>query len=102
MTAPWSPRPDSELAADSDPVGASDPVEAPVPPAPAPEPPHSADAVLDELAVLDQLEADLAAVEQAVESLERVTAEGVGGSDAAEQIAAAVSVERFGAGTRAD
>lgn len=51
---------------------------------------------LDELVVLDQLEADLTAVELAVESLERVATEGLGGQDAAAQIAAAVSVERFG------
>ena len=50
----------------------------------------------DELVVLDQLEADLSAVEQAIESLERVTAEGLGGDAAASRIAAAVSVERFG------
>lgn len=52
----------------------------------------------DELAVLDELEADLAAVEQAIESLERVSAEGLVGDEAATRIAAAVSVERFGAG----
>jgi transposase len=102
MTAPWSPRPDSDLAEDRDLAEASDPVGAPVPPAPVPEPAQAADAVLDELAVLDQLEADLAAVEQAVESLERVAVEGVGGEAAAAQIAAAVSVERFGGSIRAD
>ena len=49
----------------------------------------------EELAVLDGLEADLVAVEQAVESLERVSSEGLGGAEAATRIAAAVSVERF-------
>ena len=83
MTAPWDPRPASDVD-------------------PTPESrlrPTTADATVasDELAVLDQLEADLTAVEQAMESLERVASEGLGGDDAAAQIAAAVSVERFGA-----
>lgn len=73
MDEPWSP------AAETDPAGPSHPAEP------------------DELVVLDGLEADLAAVEQAIESLERVAAEGVGGEDAARQIGAAVSAERFGA-----
>jgi hypothetical protein len=87
MTDPWSPRPapaDDVVA----PVDAVAPVVADPPPAVAEE--------RDELVVLDQLEADLSAVEQAIESLERVTAEGLGGDAAASRIAAAVSVERFG------
>lgn len=72
MTAPWTPRTDPE----------PDQVTEPAAP--------------DELAVLDELEADLAAVELAIESLERVASDGHGGQDAAAQIAAAVSVERFG------
>jgi len=52
--------------------------------------------VRDELAVLDDLEADLVAVEQAIESLERVSSEGLDGAEAATRIAAAVSVDRFG------
>jgi hypothetical protein len=85
MTAPWEHRP----ASDVDPTPESAPAPAST----------TADATVapDELAVLDQLEADLSAVEQAVESLERVASEGLGGDDAAAQIAAAVSVERFGA-----
>jgi hypothetical protein len=80
MTAPWEPPHASEVG--------------PAPEAPAAEAPS---APSDELAVLDQLEADLTAVELAIESLERVASEGLGGDDAAAQIAAAVSVERFGA-----
>ena len=57
--------------------------------------PADVDPVRDELAVLDELEADLVAVEQAIESLERVSSEGLDGAEAAERIAAAVSVERF-------
>jgi hypothetical protein len=72
MTAPWTPRTDPEPDQGTEP------------------------AAPDELAVLDELEADLAAVELAIESLERVAADGHGGEDAAAQIAAAVSVERFG------
>lgn len=52
----------------------------------------------DELAVLDGLEADLSAVEQAIESLEQVSTEGLIGEAAALHIAAAVSTERFGPG----
>jgi hypothetical protein len=50
----------------------------------------------DELVVLDQLEADLAAVEQAISTLEQVAGDGIGGEQAAAQIAAAVSADRFG------
>ena len=52
----------------------------------------------DELEVLDRLEADLSAVEQAIESLEQVSTEGLVGEAAARRIAAAVSVDRFGPG----
>ena len=52
----------------------------------------------DDEAVLDQLEADLTAVEHAISTLDRVTAEGEGGESAANQIAVAVSAERFGVG----
>ncbi|MHB1137765.1 MAG: hypothetical protein ACYC2O_02340 [Microthrixaceae bacterium] len=50
----------------------------------------------DELAVLDELEADLAAVEQAISTLEQVAGDGIGGEQAAARISAAVSAERFG------
>jgi hypothetical protein len=72
----------------------------PSPAVPAPEQTADPDpsGVDDELAVLDELEADLAAVEQAIESLERVSVEGLVGDEAASRIAAAVSVERFGVG----
>lgn len=53
-------------------------------------------AELDDDAVLDQLEADLTAVEHAIATLDRVTADGEGGEAAASQIAVAVSAERFG------
>jgi hypothetical protein len=58
--------------------------------------------VADEVAVLDELEGDLSAVEQAIESLERVSVEGLVGDEAAARIAAAVSIDRFGAGAVAD
>jgi hypothetical protein len=85
MSDQWSPSP---AVADPSPSAA----EAPAPADPDPS------GVVDELAVLDELEADLAAVEQAIESLERVSVEGLVGDEAATRIAAAVSVERFGAG----
>ena len=44
-----------------------------------------------------QAEADLAAVEQAIGTLDQVTSEGTGGDEAAAQIAAAVSTARSGA-----
>jgi hypothetical protein len=53
--------------------------------------------VQDEISVLDQLESDLAAVEQAIERLDHITAEDVEGEIAASRIDAAVSAERFGA-----
>jgi hypothetical protein len=51
----------------------------------------------DEAALLDQLESDLAAVETAIASIERIAAESGGGEPAAAEIRAAVSAERFGA-----
>lgn len=51
----------------------------------------------DELVVLDGLEADLVAVEHAIERLDAISAEGPDGPDAAARIAAAVPDERFGA-----
>lgn len=50
----------------------------------------------DELAILDQLEADLAAVEQAITTLEQIATEESVGESAAVHIAAAVPQERFG------
>lgn len=62
----------------------------------APAPTPDAPAAEDELAVLDGLEADLSAVEQAIASLEQISVEGVGGEVAAARIAAAVPLDRFG------
>jgi hypothetical protein len=45
--------------------------------------------------VLDGLEADLVAVEEAMASLDRIAADGSGGAGAAAQIDAVVSAERF-------
>lgn len=64
-------------------------------PAPTPDAP----AAEDELVVLDGLEADLSAVEQAIASLEQISVEGVGGEVAAARIAAAVPLDRFGGTT---
>ena len=75
---------DPRVTATSDPSVGSQPV---------------APAADDELAVLDSLEADLAAVEQAIATLEQVASDGIGGEQAAAQIAAAVSAERFGSGS---
>lgn len=52
-----------------------------------------------EVAVLDGLEQDLAAVEAAMATLDRIAAEGVGGDVAASQIDSVVSGERFPAPT---
>lgn len=49
----------------------------------------------DDEAVLGALESDLAAVESALATLERIASEGPGGEAAAAQIAAVVSRERF-------
>lgn len=51
---------------------------------------------LDEAALLDQLESDLAAVETAIASIEQIATDSVGGERAAAEIRAAVSAERFG------
>ncbi len=96
MTTPWSPRPDPI----ADPPSADPPsVAAPVSDPPVSDPSVAervvAERVDDELAVLDQLESDLAAVEQAIERLELVSSQGPGGADAAARIVAAVSPERF-------
>ena len=45
--------------------------------------------------MLDGLEQDLAAVEEAMQTLDRITADGVGGDAAAAQITSVVSAERF-------
>lgn len=50
----------------------------------------------DEVRELDALEADMAAVEQAITTLDEIHARGVGGELAANEISAAVSEERFG------
>jgi hypothetical protein len=63
----------------------------PAPSAGGPEPADHAD---DRL--LDQLEADLAAVQSAIETIDRVAAEDLPGSVVADQITAVVSAERFG------
>jgi hypothetical protein len=49
----------------------------------------------DDEALLSSLEADLAAVESALASLDRIAAGGPHGEEAAAQIAALVSSERF-------
>ena len=49
----------------------------------------------DELAVLDALESDLVAVEQAIESLDRVSSEVDGGECGAGEMTAIVSPQRF-------
>lgn len=76
------PEPSSDPTTDPSTVSGDEPAAAPV----------------DDEAVLDQLEADLTAVEHAISTLDRVTAEGEGGESAANQIAVAVSAARFGVG----
>jgi hypothetical protein len=49
----------------------------------------------DDAAVLESLEADLVAVEEAVHTLDRIAADGVGGVAAADQITSVVSAARF-------
>ena len=49
-----------------------------------------------DMALLDQLEADLVAVDTAIETIERIAADGSGGEHAAAEILAAVREERFG------
>jgi hypothetical protein len=63
-------------------------------PAPSAGEPEPADHADDRL--LDQLEADLAAVQSAIETIDRVAAEDLPGSVVADQITAVVSAERFG------
>ncbi|HTO01771.1 MAG TPA: hypothetical protein VL068_13960, partial [Microthrixaceae bacterium] len=64
-------------------------------------PAHHADTAVyepqsDEVVELDALESDMAAVEQAITTLDEISARGVGGELAANEIAAAVSKDRFG------
>ena len=83
-------------AASSDPSSGpgSDPSSGPTP---ATTPSHSdGPDGSDELAILDQLEADLIAVEQAITTLDQISSDGVGGEQAAAEIVAAVSTGRFG------
>ena len=56
----------------------------------------------DELAALDQLEADLAAVEQAITTLEQISTGGSLGDSAASQIATAVPQDRFASAGTSD
>lgn len=56
----------------------------------------------DELAALDQLEADLAAVEQAITTLEQISTDGSLGDSAASQIATAVPQDRFASAATSD
>ena len=90
------PEPSSDATTEPETVAAGAPVDggttAPAEQTGAPGEP----AVADDEAVLDQLEADLTAVEHAIATLDRVTAEGEGGEAAAQQIAVAVSAARFG------
>ena len=89
-TNPFRPHvapPDAPVAASPDaPVAAwpDAPVNAP------------ADAPVAETDLLDRLEADLAAVDTAIATIERISTDGVGGEQAAVEINAAVSPERFG------
>ncbi|MGB6056844.1 MAG: hypothetical protein WBF71_01165 [Microthrixaceae bacterium] len=50
----------------------------------------------DEVVELDALESDMAAVEQAISTLDEISSRGVGGESAAKEITAAVSKDRFG------
>ncbi|MGB3410043.1 MAG: hypothetical protein WBA45_02500 [Microthrixaceae bacterium] len=50
----------------------------------------------DDVAELGALESDMAAVEQAISTLDEISSRGVGGESAAKEIAAAVSKDRFG------
>lgn len=61
--------------------------------------PAAGGALHDELVVLDGLEADLAAVQAAIETIDRIAADDAStGERAASEISAAVSPERFGTG----
>jgi hypothetical protein len=55
----------------------------------------AADAAEDDAEVLEALEADLVAVEEAVHTLDRIAGDGIGGTAAAEQINSVVSAARF-------
>jgi hypothetical protein len=78
-------------------VTSPDPHLLPSDPNPWSDRPAAVDEPEDELAVLDQLEADLTAVEHGITTLDQISSDGAGGEQAAAEIAAAVSVERFGA-----
>jgi hypothetical protein len=62
------------------------------------EPGPAAERPADEMALLDGLEQDLAAVETAIATIDRIATEGTVGEQSAAEIAAAVSPERFGLG----
>lgn len=83
----YEPQPSDESAA-----AIASPTPAATLPPTVPETP----AVTDELAILDQLEADMTAVEQAITTLDRISADGVSGDQVGAEIAAAVSAARFG------
>ena len=87
----------------ADVTGAADVPSTPdVPTAPdVPSTPDSA-ADQDELAALGQLEADLAAVEQAITTLEQISTDGSLGDSAASQIATAVPQDRFASAATSD
>lgn len=95
----------------SRPVESSEPTVAPTEPTVAPtaptEPTHltgpsqqgaDPDGGSDEMSVLESLEADLAAVEEAMEGLDRVDPGTLGGTVAAAQVAAVVESDRFDTG----
>ena len=76
------------LAVVTDPTDPSDPIDPTTPS-------DSISATADDAELLDGLESDLVAVEEAMGTLDRIAADGVGGSAAAEQIASVVSAQRF-------
>ena len=78
------------------PQSSADPQDDPSEPSRTTEPDDVAEVELDEAALLDQLESDLAAVETAIASIEQIATDSVGGDQAAAEIRAAVSAERFG------
>lgn len=92
----------SPVTSAQDPVGDAPTNEEPSREEPVHEEPTRTDAAaeapgeLDEAALLDQLESDLAAVETAIASIEQIATDSVGGERAAAEIRAAVSAERFG------
>ena len=87
----------------ADVTGAADVPTAPDVPS-TPEVPTAPDSAADqdELAALDQLEADLAAVEQAITTLEQISTDGSLGDSAASQIATAVPQDRFASAGTSD